>query len=360
MQQLRRRRYIINKTFQFRVIAISVGYCVLGLAIMGALLFTPLILEVRETAPYSYIAADAATVALYLHGRFWPAFAICILAVVLHATLISHRIAGPLYRLQRVLSTVRDGILPGRFSVRKKDFFKDQIDTANQMVHALRSRVGEIQRANEALQLSIGEAKTAVAANPSTDLQRLIQNVEAHSHRLNDAVAGFRIEDAEGIPEAKVTRESALAPGTRRGFSLLEVLIVVALILTLSAIALPRYQTFLAKVKGIKAVADMKQVAEEIDAYFLKHGVYPQSLADVGLAAKKDPWGNPYQYLRHEGNRTRGSARKDHNLVPINSDYDLYSRGPDGRSASPLTAAISRDDIVRANNGGYYGLAADY
>jgi general secretion pathway protein G len=46
--------------------------------------------------------------------------------------------------------------------------------------------------------------------------------------------------------------------------------------------------------------------------------------------------------------------------VPLNSDYDLYSSGPDGESRSPLTAAPSRDDIVRANNGGYIGLAGEY
>jgi general secretion pathway protein G len=46
--------------------------------------------------------------------------------------------------------------------------------------------------------------------------------------------------------------------------------------------------------------------------------------------------------------------------VPINTDFDLYSMGPDGRSAPPLTASDSRDDIVRANNGRFVGIAADY
>jgi general secretion pathway protein G len=56
----------------------------------------------------------------------------------------------------------------------------------------------------------------------------------------------------------------------------------------------------------------------------------------------------------------RGHARKDHSLVPINTDFDLYSMGPDGRSAPPLTAQHSRDDIVRANNGTFIGIASEY
>ena len=56
----------------------------------------------------------------------------------------------------------------------------------------------------------------------------------------------------------------------------------------------------------------------------------------------------------------KGNQRKDHNLVPINSDFDLYSMGKDGASAPPLTAASSQDDIIRANNGEYYGYGKDY
>jgi len=52
--------------------------------------------------------------------------------------------------------------------------------------------------------------------------------------------------------------------------------------------------------------------------------------------------------------------RKDKNLTPINTYYDLYSTGKDGLSVSPLTAKHSRDDIVRANDGGFIGLATDF
>jgi general secretion pathway protein G len=52
--------------------------------------------------------------------------------------------------------------------------------------------------------------------------------------------------------------------------------------------------------------------------------------------------------------------RTDKNLVPLNSDYDLYSMGKDGESQIPLTVKISHDDIIRANDGAFVGLAIDY
>ena len=56
----------------------------------------------------------------------------------------------------------------------------------------------------------------------------------------------------------------------------------------------------------------------------------------------------------------KGKPRKDHQMHPINCDYDLYSVGKDGKSEAPLTAKVSQDDIIRANNGGYVGLVSNY
>jgi general secretion pathway protein G len=52
--------------------------------------------------------------------------------------------------------------------------------------------------------------------------------------------------------------------------------------------------------------------------------------------------------------------RKDRFLVPVNSTYDLYSLGKDGKSRRSFTASASHDDIVRANDGGFIGLASNF
>ncbi len=106
------------------------------------------------------------------------------------------------------------------------------------------------------------------------------------------------------------------------------------------------------------AKRDILEISIALDKYFLATNRYPNSLADIGQA-RTDPWGTPYQYLPMEGAKI-GQKRKDKSLHPLNSDYDLYSNGPDGNSQTPLTASASRDDIIRANNGGFIGVAQDY
>ena len=108
----------------------------------------------------------------------------------------------------------------------------------------------------------------------------------------------------------------------------------------------------------LTAKADILEISAKLDRAFVATGTYPTGLAAFG-AVRTDPWGNPYQYLSMDGAKV-GQKRKDKSLHPLNSDYDLYSMGPDGQSQTALTAKASRDDIIRANNGGFIGVAEDY
>ncbi|HRC45374.1 MAG TPA: hypothetical protein PLT27_15085, partial [Nitrospira sp.] len=80
-----------------------------------------------------------------------------------------------------------------------------------------------------------------------------------------------------------------------------------------------------------------------------------------GGGKKTSYWFEPDSaYAAGAGNGSAGKPRKDRFLHPINSDYDLYSMGKDGESVEPLTAQKSHDDVIRANDGGFVGLAVEF
>ena len=154
-------------------------------------------------------------------------------------------------------------------------------------------------------------------------------------------------------------RGTGLAGRRHRGFTLIEVMLVTALIAIVGAVAFPTYQSAVERTRARRAMADIGLLSLKLEKWDLNHGRLPDSLEEAGLAHMRDPWGSPYRYLPVTG-ANRGQLRKDRNLVPINTDFDLYSAGKDGDTRPPLTAKPSRDDIVRANNGSFLGLAEDY
>lgn len=145
----------------------------------------------------------------------------------------------------------------------------------------------------------------------------------------------------------------------QRGVTLLEIMFAIAMIAVLSAIAVPAYRAHLARVDLNRAIGDVHDIGLSLERWQLNNGRFPDTLAEAGLGGRVDPWGNPYQYLNMDG-ANPGAMRKDKNLVPINTDFDLYSIGKDGESVPPLTAPKSQDDIVRASNGAFVGLGSDY
>ena len=120
-----------------------------------------------------------------------------------------------------------------------------------------------------------------------------------------------------------------------RGFTLIEVMVVVAILAILAAVVVPRVMDEPAKARRAKAAQDIRAIESALDLYKLDNFRYPS--ADQGLEAlverpssgpepknykeggylrqlPRDPWGNPYQYLN----------------PGEHGEIDIYSFGADG------------------------------
>ncbi len=147
----------------------------------------------------------------------------------------------------------------------------------------------------------------------------------------------------------------------QRGFTLFELMVALVIAATLTVIAVSAYTGVTERVRVAAAVADIGEIHLKIQKFLLtENRGYPATLAELDLDNMIDPWGNPYRYLVVDGLGNNGAVRKDHNLVPVNRRYDVYSMGKDGVSASPFTSRLGRDDIVLAGDGTYFGKAEDF
>jgi len=150
-----------------------------------------------------------------------------------------------------------------------------------------------------------------------------------------------------------------------RGFTLAELIVVITIIGILSTIGVNVYKHFIDSARNTRAVAEIRMFEKEIMNFLNDTEKLPYNLDELGRGFALDPWKNDYQYINfdspgaEDNRRTKGAKGKGKGS-PLNSDYDLYSMGKDGMSEPVLTDDASKDDIIRADDGGYTGLASEY
>ncbi len=142
-----------------------------------------------------------------------------------------------------------------------------------------------------------------------------------------------------------------------RGFTLVELLMVIAIIGVLCLMVLPQFSHLQNLAKEARAKSEIRTVEKSIIAYNLDNGNFPPNLA-AATTTTTDPWGNPYQYNNIQTNP--GGAYVDQYGNPMNNDFDLYSKGINGLSSANLTDPNCLDDIIRAADGSILELGSDF
>lgn len=150
-----------------------------------------------------------------------------------------------------------------------------------------------------------------------------------------------------------------LSPRQRaaRGFSLIELLIVLVVMGALASMALIRTKYTIDQAKTARAIGDIRAISNDIAGYQTAGNTLPPGLADVDRAGLLDPWGRAYVYVLFSAG---GTPKTDVFGVQLNLQFDVYSMGPDGATATSLTSGASQDDVVRGNDGGFIGRGSRY
>jgi general secretion pathway protein G len=135
----------------------------------------------------------------------------------------------------------------------------------------------------------------------------------------------------------------------RKGFTLVELLMVIAIIGILSTLGIPSYNGYKDKARNGRAMSEIRTLSTEISGYILDRQANPPDLDAINRANFRDPWQRLYIYHTVP-------AQEDLMFQKLNTDYDLYSTGKDGQSVDAGGNPANVDDIVRVNSSAFVGM----
>lgn len=255
----RRRTYLINKRIQFGYAGLVIWLMLnMALVVGAATYFTTLdtILEQMELAQGG--AFNVYDVVSRINGILVYRLGIMFLALVAVSGLLEifflHRIVGPIFAIEKRLQEVVEGRAFQTIVLRKKDYFQGLADVVNDVMESRREKDAAV----EAL-LAAAEGRPELA----------------------DLVARVRTAGAEG--EAPPVERVPEAAAGRRGFSMVELMIVVAITAILAAIAFTKVQELQLKAKRAELPMNVSGIRTAELAYdasfdeFLELGLSPRT-----------------------------------------------------------------------------------
>lgn len=183
----KRRRLLVDR-FQYRLIGISMIHFGLVLAVFLLAMLLPLMLKLDDPSTTYLERQRAADVILFFNEQLWLPLAAMFLLLTVHSLLVSHRIAGPLYRFRTVFKAVAEGDLSMRATIRKHDYLHAHARALNEMIEALEVRFKGL--GDQALRLkdAAAQVKHAASAGAVAEVHKAVERLEFQVETLQGQI----------------------------------------------------------------------------------------------------------------------------------------------------------------------------
>ncbi|HID8584577.1 TPA: pilin [Neisseria meningitidis] len=144
----------------------------------------------------------------------------------------------------------------------------------------------------------------------------------------------------------------------QKGFTLIELMIVIAIVGILAAVALPAYQDYTARAQVSEAILLAEGQKSAVTEYYLNHGIWPGDNNSAGVASSSEIKGKYVEKVEvKNGVVTAEMKSSGVNKEIQGKKLSLWAKRQDGSvkwfCGQPVTrTAADSDDVAAANGNG--------
>ncbi|MDD3146567.1 MAG: methyl-accepting chemotaxis protein [Candidatus Riflebacteria bacterium] len=184
MSQIRRRKkYFIKPGFQSRLTAIFILIVIIVANIVGALVYGFSVEKLESNlVEEAKLPVDSKQLGQALLPGVIIAELISIFVVAFICIFVTHTIAGPVYRMEKVVRNIGEGDLTHFIKLRPKDELKDLADSMNEMTMGLRNKVISFKESVATIRDGIIFAKTTGNLGKLDEVMKSVESMEESLH----------------------------------------------------------------------------------------------------------------------------------------------------------------------------------
>ncbi len=196
-----RKQFYVHKIQTTYALWIGVFLFIYSLLIFGLAFLTPYILPALKLVSNAPIEerAQAAQHFLSLSATLGPALGPAMIGLIIFSAFLSiyltHRLAGPLYRIEKSAKEMAEGNLALRIRLREKDELQELAETLNQVAQNLDQTLQKIGEHDAAAQGALSRLTNTLKASPSSnsEMREQLQIAQAESEKIKEVLNRFRL-----------------------------------------------------------------------------------------------------------------------------------------------------------------------
>ncbi|MBU0759159.1 MAG: hypothetical protein KKC66_06910 [Candidatus Omnitrophica bacterium] len=197
MANYKRKNYFINKAFQAEFILKFCGLVAIGCVIFGVILYIfsskTLTTSFENSRLVVKSTADYLLPGLLLGGAIVGLLIAMVTAVVV--MLMTHRVAGPMYRFKKYAEQVGAGNLYSGLQIRQKDQFQNLVGTFNKMTDDLRIGLLKVMGVSDKLDSLIEQLSDRSNSEMllKDDIKKVVSELKKDKSDLKKALGYFKV-----------------------------------------------------------------------------------------------------------------------------------------------------------------------
>lgn len=197
-KDIRRKNYFIKRRFQTKFILRFCGLVVLSMVILGVTLF--LYLSSRSTVTTAFVNSRLSIISttdyilpVLIGASLITIILICIATAVV-VMYLSHRIAGPLFRIEKGIGEIKEGDLTLKINLRSNDEITKMAECFNGMVESLKDGLLKIKMQSKSLGSQMDDLAALSQGNAfsSQQMRNTLKELSRKKEELDRAIEYFK------------------------------------------------------------------------------------------------------------------------------------------------------------------------
>jgi methyl-accepting chemotaxis protein len=190
------------------------GVYLLHFTAVLVIVFSAFVLVFTRQLEHSSLSAvqqqEVAGRIMWFYGHMWPFMWGVFMLLVIHSIYVTHKIAGPLYRIKNVLWSVGSGDLTRKVTIRDRDYLSEEAKAVNDVIDIFRKKIEGSQVLSSSASTALAGLSRAIEQGTPDETAQRLEEATSQLEKLRTSLGYFTVATRPNGPTSEVPREATV------------------------------------------------------------------------------------------------------------------------------------------------------